>query len=629
METSVLSFSLFSEDDVYLFRLGKHFRLYEKFGSRAVEGKSGIYFAVWAPFAAKVSVTGDFNGWNHDSHALLPRWDSSGIWEGLIPEAQVGQLYKYAIADKNGSVFLKGDPFAFSWEQNRDAASRITDIRFFWEDSALQQKKFDFENEPVAVYEMHLGSWMRNPEEPARFLSYREIAERLIPYLQKMQFTHVEFMPVMEHPFEPSWGYQVTGFYAANSRFGPPQDLMYLIDKLHLAGFGVILDWVPAHFPADANGLHCFDGTFLYEHEDSRKGFHPEWNTYIFNYHRPEVRSFLLSNAFFWLDAYHADGLRVDAVTSMLHLDYARQPGEWEPNEMGGNVNLAALTFLQELNQAVKKHFPEALMIAEESSDFPKLTHPVEQGGVGFSMKWMMGWMHDTLAYFKVHTEQRKDFHQKITFTGMYMFNEHYMIPLSHDEVVHGKASLIYKMPGDEWQKFANLRVMLAYMYTLPGANLLFMGGEFGQTREWRFQDSLDWHLLEFPMHRGLQDFVSELNQLYCREKALHTRQFSPESFRWVEADDAANSVFVYEKKAKAEGERLLIILNMRPQPLDYSIQGKQFYPTELVLNSDSAQFGGSDYPVSFSYEEQEDLFKTQLPPLAVVVLKKVKKTEL
>lgn len=629
MDSRVLPFTLFSEDDVYLFRTGKHFRLYEKFGSRAVEGKGGIYFAVWAPFASKVSVTGDFNGWNDDAHPLWPRWDSSGIWEGFIPEAQVGQLYKYAVTGKDGQIFLKGDPFAFSWEQNRDAASRITDIRFFWKDSDWQQKKFDFENEPMAVYELHLGSWMRNPEEPTRFLSYGEIAERLIPYLQKMQFTHVEFLPVMEHPFEPSWGYQITGFYAANSRFGAPQDLMYLVEALHLAGFGVILDWVPAHFPVDANGLHRFDGTFLYEHEDSRKGFHPEWNTFIFNYHRPEVCSFLLSNAFFWLEAYHADGLRVDAVTSMLHLDYARQPGEWEPNELGGNVNLAALTFLQELNQAVKKHFPKALMIAEESADFPKLTHPVEQGGVGFAMKWMMGWMHDTLAYFKALPEQRGSFHQKITFTGMYMFNEHYMIPLSHDEVVHGKASLIYKMPGDEWQKFANLRVVLAYMYTLPGANLLFMGGEFGQTREWRFQDSLDWHLLEFSMHRGLQNFVSELNQLYRREKALHTRQFLPESFRWVEADDAANALFVYERKGKSEEDRLLIFLNMRPQPINYSIKGKQLYPAEMTLNSDSAQYGGSDFPVIFSYEEREDLFKIQLPPLAVVVLKKVKKTEL
>ncbi|MBV2165337.1 MAG: 1,4-alpha-glucan branching protein GlgB, partial [Kaistella sp.] len=549
----VVPHSLFTDHDIYLFREGKHYRLYDKFGSHSVEvnGKRGVYFAVWAPFAKEVSVIGNFNNWHSETHKLFPRWDESGIWEGFIPGLNWGNLYKYAIRSNTGVLLEKGDPFALSWEQNVQASSVISTTWYEWNDKKWMANRWKKNNleAPVSVYEMHLGSWMRGVDDPNRFFSYREIADRLVPYLKEMNFTHVEFMSVMEYPYDPSWGYQVTGFFAATSRFGSPQDLMFLIDELHKNSIGVILDWVPSHFPGDANGLHFFDGTYLYEHEDPRKGFHPEWKSHLFNYGRPEVKSFLISNAMFWLDRYHADGLRVDAVTSMLHLDYARNEGEWEPNEEGGNVNLEAKQFLQEFNTAVYKEFPDIMTIAEESSDFPMLTKPVHDGGIGFGMKWMMGWMHDTLKYFKEDPINRKYQHNKLTFASMYMYNENYMMPLSHDEVVHGKSSLIYKMPGDEWQKFANLRALYTYMYTHPGAKLLFMGNEFAQTAEWNYTQSLDWHLLQYPVHQGMQNYVKDLNAIYTAETSLYENQFKPEGFEWVEANDGDNSIFIYLRK--------------------------------------------------------------------------------
>ncbi|SFH96337.1 1,4-alpha-glucan branching protein GlgB [Halpernia frigidisoli] len=641
----VKPFSLFTEHDIYLFKEGQHFRLYEKFGAHEAEvnGEKGIYFSVWAPFAKSVSVIGNFNQWNSNNHPLFPRWDESGIWEGFIPELALQEVYKYGILTKENILLEKGDPFAFSWEQNVQAASVITSTWFEWKDEDWLKNRFKYNDldAPISVYEVHLASWMRGTDNPEEFFNYREIAERLVPYLKEMNFTHVEFMPVMEYPYDPSWGYQITGFFAATSRFGSPQDLMYLINELHKNNIGVYLDWVPSHFPRDANGLHVFDGTHLYEHEDPRKGFHPEWKSYIFNYGRPEVKSFLISNAIFWLDRFHADGLRVDAVTSMLYLDYARNEGEWEPNILGGNVNLEAKKFLQDFNTAVYKDFPDVMTIAEESSDFPLLTKPVHDGGIGFGMKWMMGWMHDTLKYFKQDPIVRRDFHHKLTFASAYMYNENYMMPLSHDEVVHGKSSLIYKMPGDEWQKFANLRAMFAYMFTHPGAKLLFMGNEFGQTSEWKFRNSLDWHLLDFPVHKGVQDFVKELNFLYKNEPALYENQFDPHGFEWVEADDVDNSIFIYLRKSKHDKDVLMTVLNLTPKTFDYKIGVNEDTSWEVILNSDDEKYGGSGMKAEILDEEKKPWMNRQnaiiinLPPLSALVLrqkkalkKSIKKTE-
>lgn len=629
---NVLPYSLFTDDDIYLFREGTHYRLYEKFGSHSVtvDGVEGVYFAVWAPFAKDVSVIGDFNEWNHETHRLFPRWDSSGIWEGFIAGLDWGDNYKYGIRTKDDILLEKGDPFALSWEQNVQASSLISTTYFDWTDKNWldRRPKNNSLEAPISVYEMHLASWMRGTDDPDRFFSYREIAERLVPYIKKMGFTHVEFMPVMEYPYDPSWGYQVTGFFAATSRFGSPQDLMYLINELHRNDIGVFLDWVPSHFPGDANGLHLFDGTHLYEHEDPRKGFHPDWKSYIFNYGRPEVKSFLISNAMFWLDRYHADGLRVDAVTSMLYLDYSRNEGEWEPNIFGENINLEAKAFLQDFNKAVYGAYPDIITIAEESSDFPMLTKPVHNGGVGFGMKWMMGWMHDVLDYFKVEPADRKYEHNKLTFGSVYIFNENYMMPLSHDEVVHGKASLIYKMPGDEWQKFANLRALFLHMFTNPGAKLLFMGNEFAQTSEWRFRHSLDWHLLEYPLHKGMQTLVKDLNHLYRTETALYENNFSPEGFEWVEANDDNNSVYIYLRKAKEEAEVMMIVLNLKPYVYPYKIGVDEGTNWEVVLNSDDEKYGGSGVQATILDEQDDEwMFRPnsiilELPPLAGVILK-------
>lgn len=629
---NVISHSLFSEQDVYLFREGKHYKLYDKFGAHSVEveSKKGVYFAVWAPFAKEVSVIGDFNQWYSESHKLFPRWDGSGIWEGFIPDLEWGTIYKYAIRTNKGVLLEKGDPFALSWEQNVQASSVVSTTWYEWNDENWMAERWKKNNlsAPISVYEVHLSSWMRGLDDPKRFFNYKEIAERLVPYLKEMNFTHVEFMPVMEYPYDPSWGYQVTGFFAATSRFGSPQDLMFLINELHRNNIGVFLDWVPSHFPGDANGLHFFDGTFLYEHEDPRKGFHPEWKSHIFNYGRPEVKSFLISNGMFWLDRYHADGLRVDAVTSMLHLDYARNEGEWEPNIEGGNVNLEAKKFLQDFNTAVYKEFPDVITIAEESSDFPLLTKPVHDGGIGFGMKWMMGWMHDTLKYFKEDPIGRKYLHNKITFSSMYSGNENYMMPLSHDEVVHGKASLIYKMFGDEWQKFANLRALYTYMFTFPGAKLLFMGGEFAQTSEWNFTQSLDWHLLEHPIHKGMQDFVKDLNELYIKETSLFENQFKPEGFEWIEANDDQNSIFIYLRKGKSEDDVTMTVLNLTPRVFDYKIGVNEGTSWEVLLNSDDKKYGGSGVAAEIVDEEDDEwMYRPnaiilKLPPLSGVVLK-------
>ncbi|MDH6209672.1 1,4-alpha-glucan branching enzyme [Chryseobacterium sp. BIGb0186] len=636
MMNFVKTYTLFTDHDVYLFKEGKHYRLYEKFGAHSVEkdGIKGVYFSVWAPNAKKVSVIGNFNNWNHREHILFPRWDQSGIWEGFIPALSLGTLYKYAIETAQGKILEKSDPYALSWEQNLQAASMVSTNWYEWGDQEWLEKRWQKNSldAPISVYELHLGSWLRNENNPEKFLNYRDIALKLVPYINEMGFTHVEFMPVMEYPYDPSWGYQITGFFAATSRFGSPQDLMFLINELHKNDIGVILDWVPSHFPGDANGLHRFDGSYLYEHEDPRKGFHPDWKSYIFNYGRNEVKSFLISNAVFWLDRYHADGLRVDAVTSMLHLDYSRNEGEWEPNIYGENVNLEAKAFLQEFNTAVYKEFGNNIItIAEESSDFPKLTKPVHEGGVGFGMKWMMGWMHDTLFYFKEDPINRKHHHNKLTFSSMYMYNENYMIPLSHDEVVHGKASLIYKMKGDEWQKFANLRALYVYMFTHPGAKLLFMGDEFGQTNEWNFKQSLDWHLLEYPVHKGLQTLVKDLNHLYKNETALFENQFNQNGFEWVEANDKENSVYIYLRKGKRRDDVFMVILNLTPNVLDYKVGVNLGTHWEVVLNSDDEKYSGSGVEANIFREDHDEWMNRprsislNLPALSGIVLRQRK----
>jgi 1,4-alpha-glucan branching enzyme len=633
---SVKTYTLFTDHDVYLFKEGRHYKLYGKFGAHSAEkdGVKGVYFSVWAPNAKKVSVIGNFNNWNHKDHILFPRWDESGIWEGFIEGLTWGTLYKYAIETPRGEILEKSDPYAASWEQNIQAASLVSTTWYEWSDQEWMDNRWKKNTleAPLSVYELHLASWVREGDHPDRFLNYRDIAEKLVPYIKEMGFTHVEFMPVMEYPYDPSWGYQITGFYAATSRFGSPQDLMFLIEELHKNEIGVILDWVPSHFPGDANGLHRFDGSYLYEHEDPRKGFHPDWKSHIFNYGRNEVKSFLISNAMFWLDRYHADGLRVDAVTSMLHLDYSRNEGEWEPNIYGDNVNLEAKAFLQEFNIAVYKEFGNAIMtIAEESSDFPMLTKPVHDGGVGFGMKWMMGWMHDTLDYFKEDFDNRKFHHHKLTFASMYMYNENYMMPLSHDEVVHGKASLIYKMKGDEWQKFANLRTLYVYMYTHPGAKLLFMGDEFGQTSEWNFTKSLDWHLLKYPVHKGIQEIVKELNHLYTSETALYENQFDKHGFEWVEADDMENSVYVYLRKGKKRDDMMMVVLNLAPKVLDYKIGIPAGTHWEVVLSSDDEKYSGSGVEPEILEEKHEEWrghqksMTVKLPPLSGIILRQKK----
>lgn len=629
-------YSRFSEFDISLFRTGKHYKLYEKFGSHIIDndGVKGTYFAVWAPNARLVCVEGNFNGWNKASHPMQVRWDRSGIWETFIPGVDTGEVYKYFIQSHSGERLEKADPFALRWEEPPSTASIVWDTWYEWEDSSWMKNRYKKNalNQPMSVYEMHFGSWARSLESPDVFISYREMAALLIPYLKETGFTHVEFLPMMEHPFYPSWGYQITGYFAATSRYGTPQDFMFLIDQLHKNDIGLILDWVPSHFPGDDHGLYRFDGTHLYEHADMRKGFHMDWKSYIFNYGRNEVKSFLISNAIFWLDRYHADGLRVDAVASMLYLDYSRKEGEWIPNEQGGRENLEAISFLKEFNEAVYSHFGDVQTIAEESTAFSGVSRPTYQGGLGFGMKWMMGWMHDTLDYFGKDPVYRKYNHEKITFSTVYAFTENFMLPFSHDEVVHGKGSLLTRMPGDEWQKFANLRLLYLYMFTHPGTKCLFMGNEIGQVSEWNFDRSLDWHLLEHAPHLGIKETVKALNALYRSEPALYEKSFESDGFEWIDGGDAENSVLVYSRKGNDKANELLIVLNMTPIPRnEWRIGLPSSGQWRIILNSDDEHFYGSGFvtdPVIISEEVawhgKAQSGQMTLPPLGGLVLKRV-----
>lgn len=634
--SAVETISRFTDFDIHLFKQGKHYKLYEKLGSHVMEvnGVTGTYFAVWAPNATYISVVGNFNGWNHSNHSLAARWDSSGIWEGWIPNVGVGEVYKYYIVSQNGQHLEKADPFALWCEVAPRTASIVWDTWYEWQDADWMKvrKEKNKLNAPISVYEVHLGSWQRDPSDPERHLTYKEIAESLVPYVKEMGFTHVELMPIMEHPYAPSWGYQITGYFSCSSRMGTPQELMFLIDKLHQAGIGVYMDWVPSHFPGDAHGLFRFDGTSLYEHEDPRKGYHPDWKSYIFNYGRNEVRSFLISNAIFWLDRYHTDGLRVDAVASMLYLDYSRKHGEWIPNEFGGRENLEAISLLREMNVAAYTEFPDIQTIAEESTAFPGVSRPVFVGGLGFGMKWMMGWMNDTLKYFEKDPAFRKWHQDQLTFSLVYAFSENFMLPFSHDEVVYGKKSLLNKMPGDEWQKGANLRLMFAYMFTHPGTKLVFMGGEFGQTSEWNFQQSLDWHLLDHAPHKGIKECVKTLNQLYKDEPALYDFSFSHEGFEWIDTQDRENSVLVYARKASDPAQNLIIALNLTPVPRkSYRVGVSSDGSWKEVFNSDAAEFGGSGVinydPVeaeNHQWHGKANSVILDLPPMGAVVLKKI-----
>lgn len=626
--------SLFTEFDINLFKAGKHYRLYEKMGSHIIEidGVQGTYFSVWAPSAKNVSVIGDFNFWLEGDHQLNVRWDGSGIWEGFIPNVGKGNIYKYKIqSSHNDIVTEKADPYARRCEHPPKTASVVWSDEYEWQDKKWMKnrKKNNSLDAPFSVYEVHLGSWKQHAEEN-RFLTYREMADDLVSYVKDMNFTHVEFMPVMEYPYDPSWGYQLVGYFAPTSRFGEPDDFKFLVDKFHEAGIGVILDWVPSHFPSDDHGLGFFDGSHLYEHPDKRKGYHPDWKSLIFNYGRNEVKSFLISNAIFWLDQYHADGLRVDAVASMLFLDYSRENGEWEPNQFGGRENLDAIEFMKEMNTEVYSSFPDVQTIAEESTSFPMVSRPTYLGGLGFGMKWMMGWMHDTLQYFAKEPIYRKHHQNELTFSTNYAFTENFMLPLSHDEVVYGKHSIVGKMPGDEWQRFANLRLLYSFMYTHPGTKLLFQGGEFGQTSEWNFEQSLDWHLLEYDVHKGAQECVKALNALYKKEKALHQKQFSAEGFEWINHGDHENSVISYIRKGNDEKDNLIIILNLTPIPREnYRIGVPKTGTLKEVFSSDAKKFNGTgDFSnKKVTTDKIEWNFKPcsaefNLPPLGMMVFK-------
>ena len=631
----VLTASLLTDFDIYLFRQGNHFKLYEKLGSHliAVDGVKGTYFAVWAPNAKQVSVIGDFNGWKPESHLLKAREDVSGIWEGFIPAVSNGAVYKYHIVSKYDNYRVdKGDPFAFFWETPPETSSIVRDLAYEWQDSEWmkkRQKHNSFES-PFSVYEVHLGSWRRVPEEGNRFLTYREMARYLAEYVKEMGFTHVEFLPVTEHPFYGSWGYQVVGYFAPTSRYGTPQDFMYLIDYLHQNDIGVILDWVPSHFPDNEHGLVYFDGTHLYEHADPRKGFHPDWNSYIFDYSRYEVRNFLISSALFWLEKYHIDGLRVDAVASMLYLDYGRKKGQWIANEHGGNENIEAITFLKRFNEAVYEDYPDVQTMAEESTAWPMVSRPSYVGGLGFGMKWNMGWMHDTLDYFSREPVFRKFHHNQLTFSILYAFSENFVLSLSHDEVVHGKGSLFGKMPGDEWQKYANLRLLFGYMYGHPGKKLLFMGGEFAQWKEWNHDESLEWHVLQYPLHKGVQRWVADLNYLYRLEPALYELDFKSEGFEWIDCADWEKSIISFLRKGTDSEDIMLVICNFTPVPRhNYRIGVPRVGSWREVMNSDASLYGGSGHgnfggvdttPIP-SHGRPYSLSLT-LPPLGIVFLK-------
>ena len=629
------TFSLLTDFDIHLFKSGKHFKLYEKLGAHisTFKGHSGTYFAVWAPNARNVSVIGNFNHWNSLDHKLSPRWDESGIWEGFFPGIRKGEAYKYAIHSITGEYLEKADPFAFYAEIAPATASVVWNHDYKWKDSVWlnERKNSSGKPKPYSVYEVHLGSWRRKAEDGNRSLSYKELAEELVIYVKEAGFTHVELLPVMEHPFFGSWGYQLTGYYAPTSRFGNPQEFMELVDAFHNAEIGVILDWVPSHFPGDAHGLYNFDGTNLYEHADPRKGFHPDWSSYIYNYGRNEVKCFLISNALFWLELFHADGLRVDAVASMLYLDYSRKEGEWIPNQHGGNENLEAISFLREFNEVVYENFPDVVTIAEESTAWPSVSKPTYIGGLGFGQKWMMGWMHDTLHYFKLDPVHRKYHQDEISFSIIYAFTENFMLPLSHDEVVHGKGSLLSRMPGDEWRKVANLRLMYSYMFTHPGTKLLFMGDEFGQTEEWNHDQSLDWNALTSNTYQqGVLRSVKALNALYKNEKALYQFQFKNSGFEWSDYSDNENSVIIYMRKAEHNKELLLVLCNFTPEARSQYRIGVPFAGTwKELFNSDDSNFGGSGalnsgllYSMPDKYHGKDNSILLTLPPLGCLVLK-------
>ena len=627
--------SLLSEDDIYLFNEGSHFKLHEKLGSHpmTVEGKPGVYFAVWAPGAERVAVMGSFNGWSSGNHRLKPRGDS-GIWEGFIPGIGKGDLYKYSVMSRNrGHVGEKADPFGVHHETPPKTASIVWDLDYDWGDNQWMRERGTKNrlDAPIAIYEVHAGSWMRVPEEDNRFLSYRELAPKLADYVTDMGFTHVEFMPLMEHPFHGSWGYQVTGYFAPSSRYGTPQDLMYLVDHLHQRGIGVIFDWVPSHFPSDAHGLAYFDGSHLFEHEDPRQGFHPDWKSYIFNYGRHEVRSFLISSAMYWLGAYHADGLRVDGVASMLYLDYSRKEGEWVPNRYGGRENVDAIDLLRRFNSAVYEEHPDVQTYAEESTSWPMVSKPTYLGGLGFGFKWDMGWMHDTLQYMAQEPVHRSYHHGELTFRQLYAFHENFVLPLSHDEVVHGKRSLLDRMPGDAWQKFSNLRLLLGYMYAQPGKKLLFMGGEFGQGHEWDHDSSLDWHLLDVHWHAGVREWVRAINTLYRTEAGLHERDTEWTGFEWVDASDAPASVLSFLRKASDPDQDMLVVCNFTPVTRPGYRVGvpRDGYWREL-LNSDATEYAGSGVgngggALAAATEVHGRPFSLELtlPPLGVLFLKR------
>ena len=631
---SVWEYSLFSEADVRNFQAGTHYQLYQLFGNKQlqVHDVAGTYFAVWAPSATAVFVTGNFNGWDLASHPLHVRPDSSGIWEGFIPGVEAGELYKYHIHGFEGARLNKADPFAHYAEKRPETASITWQTGYHWSDQHWMQhrKNKNALDAPISVYEMHLASWMRPiPSDEGSYNTYTQIAERLIPYVLQMGFTHIELMPVMEHPFDGSWGYQGTGFFAPTSRFGNPQDFAAFVNAFHNAGIGVILDWVPSHFPYDDHGLYLFDGSHTYEYADMRKGFHPDWNSYIFNYKRGEVKSFLISSARFWIDQFHIDGLRVDAVSSMLRLDYSRKKGEWEPNELGGDGNLEAVAFIKDLNETLYRDFPDIQTIAEEATDWPGISKPTSMDGLGFGMKWMMGWMHDTLDYFKADPLMRSGLQDKFSFSMMYYYDENFMLPLSHDEVVHGKSPMIYKMPGDEWQKFANLRLLYTYMYMHPGAKLLFMGNEFASTTEWNYKSELPWHLLAHPSHGGMKYCVQKLNELYTSHPALYELQFDPAGFEWIDLQHRSESVMAFKRKGKNPAGDIVVIINATPvvrNDWKISVQGKEEW--HEIFNSDHPDFWGTGVVYNpaipcVCVDAQNKWYELtlQLPALSAVVL--------
>jgi len=622
----------FTDLDIHLFKEGNHFKLYGKLGAHptSMNGVAGAWFAVWAPNAENVSVIGDFNGWNSASHPLSVRDDESGIWGGFVPGARQFAAYKFHVVSRHNKYRVdKGDPFAFSWEVPPKTGSVIWRSQYTWGDNdwMKSRKKANALDAPLLVYEVHLGSWRRVPEDGNRSLTYNELALQLADYAKEMGFTHIELMPVTEHPFYGSWGYQTVGYFAPTSRYGTPDDFKFLVDHLHQNGIGVILDWVPSHFPSDEHGLAYFDGTQLYEHRDPMEGYHPDWNSYIFNYGRNEVKAYLISSAMFWLEEYHLDGLRVDAVASMLYRDYSRKTGEWIPNQYGGRENLEAIAFLKRFNDAVYAEHPDIQTFAEESTSWPMVSRPTHLGGLGFGMKWNMGWMHDSLAYFSQDPIFRKYYHDKMTFSIVYAFSENFILSISHDEVTHGKGSLFGKMPGDEWQKSANLRSLIGYMFGHPGKKLLFMGSELGQWREWSHEDSLEWHVLQFPMHAGVQRWLKDLGHFYRNEPALYEIDFALEGFEWIDMHDWEDSTLSFIRKGKSSEDIVLVVCNFTPVPrYNYHVGVPRGGVWREVLNSDAALYGGSNHGNSGSVEASPipahgrfNSISITLPPLGVL----------